>query len=177
MYIQWDSENSTAIGIPQNLPEETGDWYPYVDPGMRKSKAQSLTYSLLNNVVYGEWVGSDDPMDSPVSQEVIRSVWLEIMQMPVAANDGKVFQFDRNSKELMEGAIVALTASASSIDWRLKDNTTVNVDAAGLQSYYDELVLNRAIRGVTVDAEYMAFKSGGATLKQLQEWRESHSQT
>lgn len=112
-----------------------------------------------------------DPLARMVSAGAIKAAYLEIMQYPVAAEDGKVFDFDRDSRALMEGAITALTEAGGSVDWRLYDNSTVSVDAAGLQVYLDQLRVNQAMRGLAVDPEYVALKVSGATVGEIKDWK------
>lgn len=178
-YIKWDSVQERVIGCPSNRPGPEPEWVACQMPGRRKSRAQTIQWTMTedldgNDLLVGSWSGSDDPDDTPVDVSEIRATWKEIMQYPVEANDGKVFQFDRDSRELIEGAIRALTAVGGTVDWRLDDNTTVTVNAAQLQAYYDELLVNQAVRGVTVDAEYVAYKASGATIGDLKAWRQSH---
>lgn len=179
MYVRWDDQAGQIIGNPRNEPGPELDWVRCEMPSQRKSRAQTLVWTLEldendDPVLVGSWTGSDDPNDAPVSTAEIRATWLEVMQYPVAANDGKVFQFDRNSRELIRGAITALTATGITVDWRLDDNSTVTVNAAQLQAYYDELEVNQAIRGLTIDQEYTSFKQNGATVGDLKAWRASH---
>lgn len=183
-YIRWDPVEERVIGSPANIPGPEDDWVRCSWPPRRKSRAQQLVWAFEDyvdehalegeQILVGSWAGSDDPGDAPVSTAEIRSTWLELMQYPVAANDGRVFQFDRDSRELIRGAITALTAAGITVDWRLDDNTTVTVNAAQLQAYYDELEVNQALRGLTLDQEYMALKANGATRGQLRAWCESH---
>ena len=116
-----------------------------------------------------------DPLDVAASTQEIRATWLEIMELPVAANDGKVFQYDLVSERLMKNAVTGWdTANITSMDWRLNDNTVVNIDKTGLQAYIDELELNRALRGFQVDQQYVAFKASGATKRDLINWKASY---
>lgn len=172
MYIQWDSEAGTALGLPNNTPKGD-DWFPCVQPGARQSRAQELVWTLVDGVVYGEWSGSDDPLDEPAHPDKIKETWKEILQLPLIVN-GHAFQFDRDSRELMQFAILGLQTSGGEINWRLDDNSTISVDAVALQNYYDELSAAVALRGLAVDNEYVAFKANGATVRQLIEWRESY---
>ena len=147
-------------------------------PPPRTSNAQSLVWSLNTvdgeSILTGQWQGPSSPMDSWADKEIIRANWKEIMQFPVAADDGKVFDFDRDSRDLIAGAIRALTLTGGTANWRLFDNTTVTVDAAQLQSYQQQLLNNQALRGPVVDAEYLNFKANGATLRDIENWRASH---
>lgn len=117
-----------------------------------------------------------DPFDVPVQNAEIRTTWLEILELPVSANDGKVFQYDQTSERLMKKAIAAWDAAGlTSMDWRLEDNTIVSVDKAGLQTYSDELEINQTLRGFVVDQEYVAFKTSGATRRELMNWKAGYS--
>ena len=116
-----------------------------------------------------------DPLDVAATDAEIRAMWLEILQMPVAANDGKVFQFDLNSERLMKKSLIGWdAASITTMDWRLNDNTEVNVTKAQLQTYFDELELNGVIRGYGVDLEFVAHKANGATKRDLVNWKASY---
>lgn len=180
VYVRWDEDRQEIIDVPYNLPGEGDDWVPCLMPGDRMSEAQTLewrmeVYEGVGRVLVGTWTGSDDPLDAPASDEHINSVWRELMQYPVAANDGRVFDFERDSREIMLGAIKALTHTGGTEQWRLHDNTTVEVDAAQLQTYYDELELNQALRGVQLNQEYVQLRTEGATLRDVREWRERYA--
>lgn len=174
MFIRWDTENQIAIGEPSLEVGEEADWLELHIPSPRQSRAQTISYSLANGIVVGEWIGSSDPKDAPAQIETIRAFREHILQLPVTTDDGKTFQFDSKSRELIEDAIVALEATQGTIHWRLEDNTTVEVDSATLQTYYYQLVLNRAVRGLTIDAEYVALKTTGASFRDLENWKDSH---
>lgn len=179
MYVRWDDEKQEMIDVPYNLPGDGDDWVICLMPGDPASGAQSLVWTMetyeWGRTLVGSWEGSDDPLDAPASDEHINSVWRELMQNPVAANDGRVFDFERDSREIMLGAIKALSHAGGTEQWRLYDNTTVEVDAAELQAYYDELVLNQALRGVQLNQEYVQFRAEGATLREIREWRERYA--
>ncbi len=117
-----------------------------------------------------------DPLSVPASSEEIKATWLELMQFPIVTNDGNVFQFDRNSRELMEGAVRGMhPAGLSTISWRLNDNTDINIDQSALQEYLEELKDKQAIRGFIVDQEYLTFKQSGPTRRELENWKMSHT--
>lgn len=116
-----------------------------------------------------------DPLNTPASSDEIRAAWLEIMELPVTAGDGKVFQYDLVSERLMKSAVDGWdVAGITTLNWRLNDNTTVTVDKTQLQSYIDQLEIARTLRGFVLDAEYVAFKSNGATKRELANWRKSY---
>ena len=116
-----------------------------------------------------------DPFDEVASIEEIKATWKEILQMPIQAADGRVFQFDRDSKEMMDGAILYLSSNPSVVmDWRLTDNSTVSCDHASLSNYFNELEMLRAERGTLVDAEYLGYKSGSATKRELKNWKDGY---
>lgn len=97
------------------------------------------------------------------------------MDLPIQAADGNVFQFDRNSRDLLKGGITALNSGVvPSIDWRLLDNATVTCTAAQLQSYLTELETAQAIRALLIDVNYQNFKTNGATKRDLRTWAESY---
>lgn len=174
MYVRWDSNTGDIIGSPSNAPGTEPDWVPCQMPEKRTSRAQELAWTLVDGVLVGDWVGSDDPKDAPADAIEIRKAWLGIMQYPIAADNGLVFDFDRDSRDLIRGAIAAMNATGANVDWRLYDNSTVTVDATQLQAYFDELIVNQAVRGLSVDAEYVDFKSAGATHGELNQWRASY---
>lgn len=120
----------------------------------------------------------DDLASQIATRADLRRFWIEAMQLPVKTSDGSVFQFDRDSKELMEEAILGLTASLGTANWRLEDNTEITVNASQLQAYYSELRLLRAQRAVQIDAEYVAKKplvdAGEVSLRDLEGWKLSH---
>lgn len=117
-----------------------------------------------------------DPLSVPAKKSDVKRVWKEVLQLPVAASNGLVFQFDRDSRELMEFAIIGLRSmgAGAQIKWRLNDNTEIPVTAETLQSYYDDLVRVQALRGMSVDAQYMVFKKSPATMRSLKAWKDSH---
>lgn len=176
MFIKWDIENNQPIGEPAPAyRDESESWFPLVMTESRSSRTQTLIFTFDSGVVYGDWVGSPNPEDETVSTDELRVAWKEILQMPLQTADEKVFQFDLDSERLMSSAIVGLNANqASTLNWRLLDNSTISVDAAQLQSYYDELKLAQSERGFLVDAEYVAFKLNLPTRSELTAWKNGY---
>lgn len=121
----------------------------------------------------------DDKATQVATRGDLRRCWLETMQVPVQAIDGKVFQFDLDSERLMQNKLIHLQVSGQTTDWRLNDNTTVTVDYTQLKAYFDELLLLRAGRGTVIDAEYMAKKilvaAGQLSIRDLEDWKASHT--
>ena len=117
-----------------------------------------------------------DPLDIAITDTEIRLEWLKVMELPVAANDGKVFQYDLVSERLMKSAILGWdVAGLITMPWRLNNNTTVTVTKAQLQVYIDELELNRTLRGFVIDGQYLAYKSSGATRRDIVIWKALHT--
>jgi hypothetical protein len=181
MWVKWNGRS--IVAGPQSEPpwitenrvrKPPPGWYLLDDSAQRTSPAQEQVVSLDAGMVVIRYEGDPDPGHAPATLDQVRQVWTDILQLPVAADDGKVFQFDRDSRELMAGAIAGLEAVGGTVCWRLLDNSEVECDAAQLQDYYQQLVRNRALRGLAVDAEYLAFKRG-ATVVELEAWREKYS--
>ena len=180
MFVQF--KNGSIVTGPQSeapLNDKgtiADDWYPYIRPGLKTSRLQTLSVVLVENVVYGEWLGSADPLDEPVINGYIRTCGLLIMEYPLATSSGEVFQFDAESERAMTAQVKYLLANpGETIPWVLLDNSTVTVNAANLQGYLAELSLLKATRMATIFAEYRILKnSGTATERDLKAWRESY---
>jgi len=116
-----------------------------------------------------------DPLNKPASLVLVQETWKSILQFPIKCDDDNIFQFDRDSKEMMEGALEGWDAAGvTTIDWRLLDNSKVTCTKVQLQAYYDELIVKRSVRGFAVDAEYLAFKTGSPTHRDLENWKNQH---
>ena len=102
----------------------------------------------------------------------LKALRMELLQSPLKTADGKVFQFARDDRETMEGAIRKLTRSGGTLPWRQLDNQVVDVDAAGLRAYYDELLALQEDRAVDVDTHYMTLKAKSDLLQRdLVDWK------
>lgn len=176
MFIQWDRENQTAIGLPNNKCRGD-DWLPYQQPPRRQSRSQTLAYTLGYHhgieCVFGDWIGSSDPMDEQASNAQIKDARNEILNSPIEI-DGNVFQFDRDSRDIMDAAYVGLQVTGGTVDWRLLDNSTITLNAVQLNGYISQLRQAQAVRGFQIDQQYLAFKANGATLGDLDQWKRSY---
>lgn len=169
MFIEWDYDKGTICSPPSTAQED--GWLPLIMPGKRQSRAQELTYSLVGGTVVSEWVGSSEPSDAGASRESLDQALELILQLPLAAVDGKVFQFDTKSESIMSKIVVFLKANSSlTTDWRLLDNSSVTVNGAQLEAYYNELILAQATRGFMVDPQYLNYKNNGVTVAELAAW-------
>lgn len=117
-----------------------------------------------------------DPLNVPAAASDIKSSWKRVLEAPITTSDGSTFQFDRDSRYLMEGALEAWDAvmGGKPLDWRLNNNTTVTLNKGQLQSYLSELKSKQALRGFTVDTEYLQYKAGSPTLRDLKNWEKSY---
>lgn len=174
MFVLFDEGSSEIVDGPSNVQHD--GWLPISMPPKRTSPAQQQVFEVVDGVVVGALQGSDNPKDA-IADRVLLDLSLEqILQLPLAANDGKVFQFDTKSESIMSKIVVFLKANNSlTTDWRLLDNSTVTVNGAQLEAYYNELVLAQAARGFMVDPEYIAFKNNLPTLKELGDWIQLYS--
>ena len=108
----------------------------------------------------------------PATLAELKAIRMELLQSPLKTADGKVFQFARDDRETMEGAIRKLTRSGGTLPWRQLDNQVVDVDAAGLRAYYDELLALQEDRAVDVDTHYMTLKAKSDLLQRdLVDWK------
>lgn len=182
MFIKW--ANNAPVGDPSFGFEDASEpWYPCIYPGKRKAVTQTAVFTFSEEVfeyegatyfgvVYVDWVGSEDPLDAPVQDKDLRDCAFSIMEYPIEANDGRVFQFDRTSKELMESQLAWMEANPTdTVDWVLLDNSVVNLTQAQLQAYYDELILAQAARVRTVFAQYQSMKGSGVTKRDIEAWK------
>lgn len=169
MFAKWDAENSTIVGAPRTTTKE--GYYPIVVVGKKTSAAQSMTCTLQDGHIIAEWIGSPNPDDAPAGRDALIAATKYILQLPLAASDGKVFQFDTDSEAVMVKVIKYLKATPqATTDWRLLDNTAVTVDGDDLEGYYNELALAQAARLVIVDPQYLSHKNNEVTVAELAAW-------
>lgn len=169
MFVLFDEASSSILDGPSNIQKD--GWLPIEMPPKRSSPAQSLHFVVANGVVTAEWAGSPNPGDAPASRDALNDATKYILQLPLAASDGKVFQFDTDSEAVMIKMVKFLKAnSPATTDWRLLDNTTVTVGGTSLEAYYNELALAQAARLVIVDPQYLNYKNNGVTVAELAAW-------
>lgn len=102
---------------------------------------------------------------------------LQNLMAPIQTSDGSVFQFGRDDRETMEGALLGLSLKEEgyTVGWRQLDNTEIPVTRETLQAYYDELVALQAERGLEIDLEYMTFKNAGTyTKREILDWTQKY---
>ena len=104
--------------------------------------------------------------------EELKALRRELMLSPLKTADGNVFQFSEDDQLTMAGALPSLQVDGGSIPWRLLDNSTVMVDYATLNGYYEELKLLYSRRGMQVDTKYIVLKDKDVLLnRDLVDWK------
>lgn len=187
MFVKFVS--GQVVSGPQSEPlylngEMADDWYPVVLPPRRKSKSQSVVYTLTNGVVYGDLVGSPDPIDEPVGAERITLARKEIEHEPITLN-GHVFDFDEVAQKRFEVVIEAwdhlradpnlspelfdTSRNLVAIRWRLADNKEVLLNKTELQNTFNDLKIIAAKRAAKLHLETIKIKSrGGVTRRDIE---------
>ncbi len=184
MYIRWDAENQTHIGVPSNTPIGEGNWLRCKLPLARTSGAQELKWLFLEGThedyLTGYWSGSDDPLDTLASkaQIVERHVALEAAPITVF---GHSIDADERSETRLRNAVevfdylpeelgtVEYIAGTKVIYWKYADNISRPLDKESLLATLNELVKQRAIRGSVLFARLQMLKAtvGEHTLNQI----------
>jgi len=119
---------------------------------------------------------SFDPLDTPASLDDLKVTSLNILEADVSASSGEVYQFSEVDEHKMRKAQRGLTATGASINWRQSNNNETLLDAVSMLSLIGELDSRQFLRGIVVDAEYMAFKlSGIYTKRQLADWEAKYA--
>lgn len=113
------------------------------------------------------------PKHNPsASKAEVKAARKELLDAPLTTDDGRVFDFDRDSRDLMEMAVVAMSLDMSkTAKWRLADNSVVELTFAQLRDYFEELKQKRALRSFEIDQRYLALKQN-ATAADLKAWRD-----
>lgn len=114
-----------------------------------------------------------DPLNVPAQLSVIKQAKREIIEGDLKLEDGKIIQADRESIEALLLASNGVE-DEETIHWRLADNSTIELDILGLINLHDDIMIAKAKRMMTVDAEYLALKTQAPTLRRLEEWKAQH---
>lgn len=168
MYIFWDEVKEEAVGIPASAPLG-GAWLPCIMPPPRTSVLQAMAWSLVDGVVVGSWVGSDDPLDEPVDHAAISIMRSELEVKPIKINS-KWFDFDLTSRSRFEGAITAwdellaaditgmLFTADAKILWRTADNQFSEFGKAEFSALYETLLKTAATRAAKLYEKSLQLK-------------------
>lgn len=179
MYTKVD-ENGQPIGLPASFPPEgdEGDWRALIMPPPRTSEAQQLVYELIDGACVGLWIGSPDPLDRPATNEEVKQKHLELEQSPIEVF-GVLLDCDERSELRMRDAISTWDErplqpgmfeevnGETVIYWTLGNNQVVPINKPTLQSFYAEMLKQRAIRGANLYRRYRQIKSDGCTIREL----------
>lgn len=181
MYIQWDFENKTHIGVPSNVPGEVGNWIRCTPPSTpRKSPTQTLKWLYLEgiheNYLSGYWEGSDDPLDELATKEQITQARDRVEEFPILTSFGLMDADQAKSEKRMRGAIESWDLLAiPQINWIRADNTEVLLTKENLLQVLDEVLSKRAIRALVIHSQARAMKQGGTvTQKELLNWENAY---
>lgn len=167
MYIRVDPKTGLFTNDVTNMPtnKEDPNWIPCRMPPRRRSPGQSLRWSVVDGVAVGYWEGSDDPADAPASEEIKRDALRSEVDRPVE-HEGRPYQFDRESRDAMEIAIIGLEASPGvTVNWRDANNQEIEMDARHLKGLYDSLMSKYAKRSLQLNASFSTIKGAEVSIK------------
>lgn len=184
MYIRWDAENSTHIGVPSNVPGDEGDWLQCVPPKEpMSSPSQQLKWLYLEGThedyLHGYWEGSADPLDCAASIDQIKAAQEAFEYEPIEVF-GVVLDCDARSEKLMQDAIDTWDLRPDEPDWfetigevkvlywKAQNNSKVALTKEQLIATYQQMKVNRAIRAQKLWAKAQQFKSTSCTLRQIE---------
>jgi hypothetical protein len=184
MYTRVDSSGQ-PIGLPANFPPEEGDgndWRPLEMPPPRTSPNQILTYTLKEGKCVGKWVGDPDPNNRLATNDEITSKHKELEIAPIVIF-GQLFDCDEKSEIRMRDAIkyweyrpieagvfeerLVNNILVKGIIWTRGDNSFVFLTQEQLTAIYDEMLMQRALRGANLFAKARKFKDTGISFKEL----------
>lgn len=167
----------TLYGIPQQIRIPDPDYVPIVIPE-RESDAQQLSYTFENGVVVCEWIGSPDPLEREATNTEVKERHLQLEQAPIEVF-GVILDCDERSELRMRDAIATWDERPEQpgmfetlngetvIYWTLGNNQVIPINKQTLQSFYNEMVRQRAIRGANLYRRYRQIKSDGCTIREL----------
>lgn len=115
-----------------------------------------------------------DDLAVPATTEQIKQAWKDILRMPITLSTGQSFQFDIDSEQIMK-KWAAYAAPTDIFEWRLEDNTTASVTPAQLTLIIQQCESSQVQRGIAVDPQYLLFKQNGATLRELETWKNAYT--
>lgn len=176
MFIRWNNDDNNVVGIPRTTDDGSGDYFPLVIQGKIENSHQTISYHLQDGVVFGTISGPTDRSEFPASVSEMKLARRRIFDLPIRVSIGLVFQFDAESKLMMESSIALLSGRKSlTMQWRLLDNSSITVNGLSLSAYYEELCMLQGERCFQAHEEYLAFRESGATNKQIEDWVLSHT--
>ena len=164
-------------GMEQEIKILDPDYLPIEIP-QKTSDAQEISCKLENGKVICEWLGSPDPMERLATSEEIKSFHRELEQSPIIVF-GYLLDCDERSELRMRDALSTWDArpvqsgmfedlnGVRVIYWTLGNNNVIPINKNQLQSFFDEMLIQRAIRGANLYRRYRELKSSGCTLREL----------
>lgn len=183
LYIQWDEVNQTHVGVPSNVPGETGIWLKCQPPATpRKAEGQTLKWLYLEGThedyLSGYWDGSDDPLDAPANITQIKEAQERFEHYPIDVF-GTVIDCDSRSEQFMKDALETWEVrdvlpgvfddvdGARVVHWKASDNTTSPLTKEQLNSVYQQMRINRAARAQSLWAKAQLYKANGCSLRTI----------